>query len=330
MRSTRQRVLLAVVACLVLASMMAGCGRRTVAKVDGSRITRDEYFRRLERLPYVDPSNGQRTEAGAFVLQQMVEEILILRLAEKEGVAPTEDQVKARTEEIQKQPSFRQANVPKEQLKELMKVEQAIFNLQTKGVKVTDKEVKDYYEQNKEAQFTIPEQGEFRAIFTKDKAGADKAMEMLKKGVKFEVVARTLSEHATKEQGGLLPPMTRNRDDIPAEVRDKMFSLKPNQYSEPIADGGGGYVIFQMLKHQKERTQKFKEVEFAIKDALMRQKGSEKNSPEKIKQAMDDLRAKADISVNIDRYKSMSTKDKDKAETKEEAEKPEAENKDKE
>ncbi|HUV05133.1 MAG TPA: peptidyl-prolyl cis-trans isomerase [Armatimonadota bacterium] len=313
MDSVQKRVLLVIAAAFVCSAIIAGCGRGTVAKVDGRRIGREEYYSRLQRLPFTDPNTRQQTEAGAWVLDGMINEVLLVRLAEKEGVPPTGEQVRQRTEEAKKEPAFRTwvrgKGITEDELRELMRVEQAVFNMQTKGVKVTDKEVSDYYGRNKLVRFTTPEQAEVRVIFAKNKADADKAMSMLKRGMTFETVVSTMSvEPNSARQGGYIPAIGRHDDRIPQPVREMIFGLKPNRYTEPIpyteVEGQRQYLIFKLVQRRKERTQKLAEVKYAVQQQLMLEKGSQKGAVD-IERKMAEFRKKVDIHVGIVRYKNV-------------------------
>lgn len=311
MVSAQRRVLVALVAMLVPATFLLGCGRGTVAKVNGRKITRQEYYNRLERLQYRHPVTGQPMEAGAWVLDRLINEELILRLAEQEKVPPTEEQVKKRMELAQKQPNFaatlKAAGVTRDQFKEMMRIEQAAFNLQTKGVKVTDEEVRAFYEANKhKPPLTTPDQAYVAAIFCDKEADIKKAESMLKRGVDFGTVARTLSldKASAKRDGRLNRPITRGDQFPPKAVQDIVFNTRINGYTKPIYDGQSGWVIFKVLQIRKQRTEKLKDVEYAIWEQLMLQKGLQKNA-QTVEQDLNNLRQKAKIEIGIERYKNL-------------------------
>ena len=249
MISTQKRVLLVVCGAFVLSTLVVGCGRGTVAKINGRKITRQEYYDRLERMQSADPATGQPVEAGALVLQRLVNEELIVRLAEKESVPPTEGQIQERIAQAMKQPGFatsmKQNGMTKDQLRELMRVEQAAFNLQTKGVKVTPAEVKQFYDKNKATVFTTPERVHLQGIFTDSKADMDKVVSMLKSGVEFGVVARTMSKHDSAKVDGRLAPLDRGARGIPESVQKIIFGTPRDKATPPVSTGsGGGCAVF--------------------------------------------------------------------------------------
>ena len=309
MSSANRRVVLALIALAVLAAFAAGCGRGVVAKVNGRKITRQEYYDRLERLQYTDPNTGQRNEAGAAVIDQLITEELILRLAEKEKAGPTEQQVKERMEQTMKTPGFaanmKASGFSKEQFKERMRVEQAAFNIQTKNVHISNKEARDFYEKNKDLPpFTTQEQATIGAIFLNNKSDVDKAMTLLKKGVDFGTVASMLSQDpvSSKQGGRLGRAIIRGDQNIPKNIQDIIFSTPPNKYTKPIPAGPtGGAVIFKVFLHRPKKIQPFSEFEYLIKQRLAVEKGVSKRID--INKLLEAYRKTAKIDVAIERYK---------------------------
>lgn len=319
MSSIHKRALLAIVAAAVLTTFVVGCGRGTVAKVNGRKITRQEYYKRLERTPYSNPvAPGQTIETGVLVLQQLITEELILRLAEKENVGPTQQQVKQRVAYALKQPAvvneMKATGTTKDELRERMRVDQAGFNLQTRGVKVTGKEVKDFYEKYKDTQFTSPEQADVAAIFTANKSQMDKAMGLLEKGgVDFGTVARTLSTDpaSARRDGRFARAIMRGDQSIPESVQDLVLSTARNKYTKPIPYGdSGGYVVFKVLMHRPKKTRKFGEVEYFIRQQLMVNKGLEKKID--LNQELNDYRKTAKIEISIERYEKLLVPEEEK------------------
>jgi len=307
MSSANRRAILALIALVVLATFVVGCGRGTVAKVNGRKITRQEYYDRLERMPYTDPATNQQNEAGASVLDRLITEELILRLAEKDKVGPTEQQVKERMEQTMKTPGFaaqmKASGFSKEQFKERMQVEQAAFNIQTKGVVVTKKESRDFYEKNKDLPpFTTQEQATVGALFLANKADTEKAQTLLKKGVDFGTVASMLStDPVSSKQGGRVGrPIIRGDKYIPVEIQDIIFKTKTNSYTDPIPAGTGA-VIFKVFLHRPKKTQPFSEFEYLIRQRLSIEKGVAKQID--INKQLEAFRKTAKIDVAIERYK---------------------------
>jgi len=291
----------------VLAVAVAGCGTGSVAKVNGLNINRADYYQRLERLQVPSPRGGQ-TEAGAVVMQRLIDEALILELAKKQNVYPTAQQISERESQTKSQPEvmrqLRESGVTKDQLKKMLTVEQAAFNLQTRGVTVTENEVKSYYDKNKAAIFTQPEQANISIIVLKSKADADKANGLLAKGVDFATVARSMSmERTTAQQGGRLPrPIAKGDRSIPASLQKAIFGVKPGSVTKPM-QLGASLVILKVDNIKTANTTPFEKVKFDIRQQLMIQKGAQKQID--VNSELNKFRGEANIQVNINRYRPM-------------------------
>lgn len=312
MRNAPKTALLTVAAATVLATFITGCGNNSVATVDGVKISKQEYYDRLEQQPTQDPETGKRIEAGAAVLQQMVQEKLILRLAEKEKVSPTEQQIQERFDQIKKAtPNFsaklKESGLTEDQLKRELRIERAAINLQTKGVTVSDDKVKENYDQNKNTLYTELESANVAAIFTKDKADADKAIALLNQGVTFERVAKQYSQDPqSAAQGGIMSKPIVRDPSRPQPFQDTIMQTKVGGITKAIPLPGGtskGFVIFKVLDHKPSRVKPFSEVQSQIKEQMLTELGQAKNPP--IREQLDKFREKATIVVSIDKYKEI-------------------------
>ncbi len=307
MCSTHKKMLLTVVAMFALATFVVGCGRDSVAKVNGHRITRQEYYTRLERVQLPSPKGGQQ-EAGATVLQRLIDEELVLELAEKEKVSPTEAQIKERDDQAKKQPelakNLKTSGLTKEQFKQMLRVEQAAFNLQTIGVTVSDKEIKDFYDKYKQNLFTRPEHAFLSIIVVKTKADVDKAMKMLGDNVDFGTVARSMSIDKTtaSKDGRLDKAMIRGDHGVPAAIQSVVFNTPAGKYTKPI-QVGGSFLICKVMERRTATTQKFDDVKYQIRQQLMVQKGVQKRV--NLSEDMAKFRDNAKINVDIERYKTL-------------------------
>jgi parvulin-like peptidyl-prolyl isomerase len=237
----------------------------------------------------------------------MILEELVLGLAKEKNVEPTDAQVKERIAEQKKsQPNLaeklKDMGITEEQFEQLIKVQEAAFNLKTRGVKVTDQEIKDYYEKNKKETFTDREKADVSLILAKSKADADIAVGMLNKGIAFDSVVQQYSV-GPKANGGHLPEPVKREVGGPGpskEMQDAIFSTKDGKITKPIPVGNGTYAIFQVNKVTPAITKSFEDVKSEIKRTLLDQKGSQKNN---IEADLAKYREDAKIDIGISRYK---------------------------
>lgn len=307
MKHLLTRGLLLILLLAVIASI-TGCGKESVAVVNGKQISKDEYIDKLERL---QTPQGGGIEAGNFVLQQLINEQLILDMAKDEGVYPTEAQVQEMYDEMAKAPGFsesiQKSGWSKEKMMQRLYLIEAEFNLRTKGVKVTDEEVRKYYDDNKDELFTTPESINISVIVTKDKATAESALNTLKKGVEFATVANQFSiDEMTKANGGQVPKTYYNvegDETITPELRKLLFSTKLGELTKPLPGREGSYQIFKVTKKTDKEVHKFEEVSSRIRRMLMLKAGEKNN--DSLQEKLDSFRNKSSVTVNIDRYKEQ-------------------------
>jgi peptidyl-prolyl cis-trans isomerase SurA len=99
---------------------------------------------------------------------------------------------------------------------------------------------------------------------------AEDAEKTLRSGnVKFEDLAKKISEGSTAAQGGALG--TFKRGELAKEIEDATFSLKPAEYTKPIRTRQG-FIIFKVNAHRSAGVPPLKEVEDRIREAIYSQK----------------------------------------------------------
>lgn len=187
-----RKALILVISVMAILSLLSGCGGKTVAVVNGEKITKAELQSEAEKV------------AGKDVLRNLIMEKAILQSAKKEGVYPTK-------EEIEKELEFRKRENPTllddlkkqgltlDDYKHQIMVSLAETNLLTKGIKVTDKEVEDAFKKYK----PLLDRVRLRWIVNVSEGEIKKAKQKLESGAFFEVVAKDASQDVlTKDKGG--------------------------------------------------------------------------------------------------------------------------------
>jgi foldase protein PrsA len=193
MKEKSNRMLLKLIlAWLVLAVIGFGCSK-TIATVNGEKITQAELNERLMQ------------QAGQQVLNQIITEKLILQEARKKNIQIEAKDINQQIEEIKKQfpdeATFQQNlaenNMTLDYLKSQIELELIVKKLLQKEIEVTDKEVEDYYKQNKDTVYSgkkfeevkdeIKEQLEFQNLSIK----SQELLEELRKKAKIENALET-------------------------------------------------------------------------------------------------------------------------------------------
>jgi foldase protein PrsA len=158
-----------------------------------------------------------------------------------------------------------------EQLREQLRarvLSNKIYSAVIKKVKVTDAEIKAYYDNHK-AQYLQPESREVRHILVKKKSLADELYAKLKNGADFAQLARKYTQdEASKADGGNFTAYKGKT----VEPFDKfVFAAKKGDLSKPIKTEFGWHVIEVLSEVKPAAPQPFAEAKETISSTLLQQ-----------------------------------------------------------
>jgi parvulin-like peptidyl-prolyl isomerase len=193
------------------------------------------------------------------------------------------DQARASGQDISNQEAYEQAlkqnNITEEQLRQDLR--ESILPVQEVQEKVasdaepSDEEIQKYYEQNKEAQFTTPEQRCVRHIlFNKDqKEKAEDVKQQLENGGDFAKLAKENSQDpGSAENGGDLGCLGKG-ETVP-EFEKAAFGAEQGEIVGPV-ETEFGYHILKVTDVKPEQTRSIQEVESQIRSQLAAEKQTE-------------------------------------------------------
>lgn len=290
-------VLLAAMAlALVIAGPLAGApgGGGAVARVNGETISTKAFLDRLEQ------------EAGAQVLRQLIAEQLVLQGAREKGFLPDDKAVDAELTRIAGefggrealQGVLRQRGMTLDDLRHQVRVNLALRNLQTEGVTVTDKEVRDYFESNKD-RYATPARVDLAQITTKTEEEARSVIAALDKGTSFEELARERStDRVSGEQGGRLGWVT--REQLPAAVATAAFALDAGEHTKDPVRVDGGYAVLLVRAKREEEPASFEAVREQVREELLARKAKP------VEELVSGLQEQAEIVILREPYRSAA------------------------
>ena len=293
---------LAILLCALVSFALAGCGGGSndevppdaVAIVDGQEVAKSDYdslisqakksYKNQKRdFPKAGSQEFQtlKNQAVQFLVQREQFE----QEADSLDVNVTDKQVNERLAKIQKQYFGGDKKKYEKQLKEqglsdkqvrndirAQIISERIFAKVTKDVKVTDKQIEDYYTKNK-AQYSQPESRDVRHILVKTKAKADDIYNQLKAGGDFAALAKKFSEDTgSKANGGKL---TISKGQTVAPFDQTAFLLKKNAISKPVKTEFGYHIIQPLSDTKPAKVTPLKDVEKSIKPQLEQTKKNE-------------------------------------------------------
>ncbi|MCS7300141.1 MAG: peptidyl-prolyl cis-trans isomerase [Fimbriimonadales bacterium] len=274
---------------------LSACGGKqdnTVAKVGETPIDKDMYLRRLELMPTPTQVAGNQittSPAGYTTLWQIIREQVLLDMAKEEGMLPTDQQVEERVQrEMKNNPQIKQAitegRLTLDDYRQQVKVQLALFNLLTKGVTVTEQEVKKAYEENKRA-FYRPASARVRFITVNNPAVRKQIDDDLKRGFNFQSlvskyaqnpVAGVQANEGEIQLEGDLPQNPQERQ-AAQKLRNTLKNAKPTEVTDWLVVGPGTVARFELLSRAAGRQLPYEEVKDQIRETLMLRKGQQTN-----------------------------------------------------
>jgi len=250
-----------IVATLMLASTLASA--TTLVTVNGTQITQKDVDTALMNATqgrFNQVPAEKQAEFRKQVLEQLIAKELVYGDAKKTGVLKSKD--------------FKNEYV---KVQNRVKKELAIQvwqKQQLDKVKVSNKELKNYYDKNKE-EFNEKETVHARHILVKDETVAKDIANQLKslKGValknKFIELAKAKSTGPSGPKGGDLGYFAQGQ--MVPEFDEKVFSMKTETVTDPVKTQFGYHVIYLEDKKAK-KTLSFTEVKSFIEQRLKMEK----------------------------------------------------------
>jgi parvulin-like peptidyl-prolyl isomerase len=301
MRALRIAVLPAALVVL-LALLAAACGggggggsvpSGAVAVVKGTSIKKaqlDNLMRQAQHSYASQKRTFPKTGSPEFItLQGQAVAFLVQReefsqKAKQLGVSVTSAQIDARLKQIKKQffsgsdkkyqAQLKQQGLTETDVRDSIEtqlISEGLFQKVTKDVKVSDKDVKAYYDQHPE-QYSQPATRDVRHILVKDKALADKLYAQIRGGGNFAALAKKYSQDpGSKTQGGKL---TVYKGQTVPQFDKVAFSLKTNELSPPVHTQFGWHIIQALSGVKSKKTTPFAQVKASIRQQLLQQKRS--------------------------------------------------------
>ncbi|MFF2448472.1 peptidylprolyl isomerase [Neobacillus sp. NPDC058068] len=217
-------------ACSALTS---GEGSKVLVKTDYGTIAKDDLYKEvissergkelIQKLVYMQILKGKYEVSDKEVNQRL--DLIKEEAGDKDGFKMF----------LEKQ-GFKNEN----ELKDYIKQTIYFFKATTDGVKVSDKEIKDYYEQNKD-QYT-----EVRTshILVDKESTAKEIEQELKKGTDFAELAKKQStDKVTAAEGGDLGYLSGGSKEMDPTFLAAAMKLKKDEVSEPVKTMFGYHII---------------------------------------------------------------------------------------
>ncbi|HEY0828476.1 MAG TPA: peptidyl-prolyl cis-trans isomerase [Bacilli bacterium] len=233
-----------VIAALVVALIMNPfSSNETLADVNGTVIDKDMLYDKMY----------SQNNMGEQMLDQMVTEELIKQEVDKQKISIPESEIDKMLADIRKnipseeefQSALAQQGMTIEILRERLKTQLQLKKVFEPQIKITDEEVKKFFDEN-QAQFAAtPEQVQVAHILVNTQEEADAIIAELKAGADFAALAKEKSiEPAAKESGGDLgPPFAATGSNFDPDFVAGAFSVEKGEITKAIKTQFGYHVI---------------------------------------------------------------------------------------
>jgi peptidyl-prolyl cis-trans isomerase C len=255
---------------------------KVLAEVNSGTISTEDFDRELKNLPEYLKAMADTPQGRKEMLDTMVIRELILQQSAKDG--------------LDKSPEI------EEKLRDLKKrliVESFLKKKVEVESKVSDEDMKKFYDQNKD-KFKTGEQIRASHILVKTDKEAKDVLAQLKSGVQFEELAKKSSVDSSAAKGGDLGWFGKGNM-VPA-FEKAALALKEGQISEIVKSDFGFHVI-KLTGKRPAGIRPFEEVKEQIKSAILPSKQQEVF--QKIK---DELKKSAKIAIKEDILNSIGGK----------------------
>ena len=265
---------------------------KKIATFEGGDVTQGELDEFAEQSGFGDMSKDDPQYQAAIqqIMPQLVGIEITKAYAQEHNITVSDKEVDQEIEKIKEQvgeqsrssgqdlsdqkayeQALKQNNITEDQLRKDIRENLPVQKVQEKvagGAEPSDEEIQKYYDQNKEAQFTTPEQRCVRHIlFNKDqKQKADEVKQQLENGGDFAKLAKQYSQDpGSAEKGGDLGCLGKGETVPPFE--EAAFGAKEGEIVGPVKTQFG-YHILEVTDTKPKQTRPLSEVEPQIKSQL--------------------------------------------------------------
>ncbi len=270
---------------------------KTMVVVNGVKIGANNYYRRMEMLANVGHMVGGKFVVGTpgfLTLQQIINETLMIQLAQEKGVAPTEEEINTEVKNVldedpKKTAGMRAMGVTDADIRYQVLVTLSEYKVTTMGINIAEQQVENYYKTNP-SKFNDPVKYRLFVIVADSSDLADSVDKQLKGGASFKEVARKNSKDPSALVDGLFGEFS--ADDLGDKLKPAVVALKKGQTTDWI-DSGKVKLKFLLDDILPAKSVPFDaKTSAAIRQQLMLDRGRVKND---VAAMMADMRRKAKI-----------------------------------
>lgn len=295
-----------------------------IATVGNDKIIKDDLDKQLkpytEQLKQQYGADYEKNEKISTQLKQykkqivdnLVNEKILVQKATELNLKPSDEEINKKIDETINQyksqyskegefDKFLEQNaVTEDQLKALLKnqiISKSVVDDIMKDINISDEDVQNYYNENKDSQFTVGEGATASHILVDDEAKAKELKAKLDAGEDFAKLAKENSKDpGSKEKGGSLGFVPYNSTQFVKEFMDSFKTLKEGQISDPVKSQFG-YHLIKATEFKKAEVTPLDKVKDQIKAQLDQQKKSDA-----FKSKIEEWKKDLNVKINEDKF----------------------------
>ncbi len=292
-----------VTGCNMIEKTPEAIASSTVAEVNGEKITRSDLDKdpnTIQLMTQVKQQYGENYKENEDavntvkiqkeqILDNLITNKVVAQKAKELKLSPDETKLKSDMETQIAQIKKQNFNDDTEQFNTALKAQgfteesfKAMFLSQlrtqqtlekvteniSKNIKITDKEIEDYYNNNKSKYTEQPNKMHLAHILVKTEAEAKKVKQRLDSGEDFAKVAKEVSQDTvSKDKGGDLGTINYNDSGYDADFMAGALALKEGAISAPVKSSFG-YHIIKCIKKEEYPVKALSSVKDQIKTQL--------------------------------------------------------------
>ena len=312
-----KRVLTAILIMCVM--IFSGCKKQdnaAVIMVGDSAITKKEVNELVEKqlsspfLAQIDKKSNDYKIMELAATDRAVNELIVKKMLldeiAKRNITVSQEEIDKQKEklinEVGGEDNLKEVlaknNIDETELQSLIENEVQMTKLinSIAPVKVSDAEVKKYYNENKASKFTYPDSVKASHILIKDKAKAQEVLQKAKaEKADFAALAKQYSEDpGSAEKGGDLGFFT--KEQMVEPFSKAAFSMKPDTVSD-LVQTEFGYHIIKVTDRKKAGITPFDEVKNTLKKFL-----EDEKKVEVLKKFIEAKKAQTEIKFLDEKY----------------------------
>lgn len=260
------------VGCNMVEKTQAAIDKTTVATVNGEKITLGEVDSHLkgflEQLKsqygdkYMDdPQAAQQIlQQRQVILNSMVEEKVLVDEAKKENLVPSEEELNKKVDEQVKQykeqygeegykTAVENIGYTEDTFKEFLKnqvIAEATLEYATKDVKVSDEDIKKYYDENKQ-QFAVKAGADVKHLLLPTEEEAQKAYDEIQSGqTTFDDLFNKYGKNTDPKKEPIAEDLGRvdyTNSNFDKDFMEGLKGLKDGEISKPVKSSFGYHII---------------------------------------------------------------------------------------